>query len=232
MDLISDNEVEIEMENYNNIDCDEFYQPKQRAAKRAKADNASHLRCTSMICVLENPGNIQNIASTIRNINALGIAKLYIVDGANIVAENTWQEMRKNKQLMRLSATAIKWTYVRKFKTSKDCIDHLCKNNFVSIATSPHVKGHVNVNLKNCGKCFTEIKKIAVWFGNESEGISEYAVINCKFCVQIPMCGIIESLNLSVCVGLVLYEISNHRRSYKKANVIKDEKIIIRNFLS
>ncbi|WP_374693402.1 TrmH family RNA methyltransferase [Acidithiobacillus sp. AMEEHan] len=62
---------------------------------------------------------------------------------------------------------------------------------------------------------YTKYKKLAVWFGNESRGISELAVENSVFCVNIPMCGIIESLNLATSSGIVLYEITRQRRLYQ-----------------
>jgi tRNA (guanosine-2'-O-)-methyltransferase len=58
--------------------------------------------------------------------------------------------------------------------------------------------------------------KLAVWFGNESRGISEAAVARSEFCVSIPMFGIIESLNLGTTSGIVLYEITKQRRAYQE----------------
>ena len=59
---------------------------------------------------------------------------------------------------------AIKWTFVKTFKTSKECFDHLEKNNIVSFGTSPHIKGKDNVILSE--GTFTQ-KKLAVWFGKK-----------------------------------------------------------------
>jgi tRNA (guanosine-2'-O-)-methyltransferase len=58
--------------------------------------------------------------------------------------------------------------------------------------------------------------KLAVWFGNESRGISDEAVERSDFCVSIPMFGIIESLNLGTTTGIVLYEITKQRRAYQE----------------
>lgn len=64
--------------------------------------------------------------------------------------------------------------------------------------------------------------RLAVWFGNESRGVSEIAVQSSEFCVSIPMFGMIESLNLGTTTGIVLYEITKQRRDYqmkyKRAN--------------
>ena len=160
--------------------------------------------------VLENPKTIENIGSAIRNVDALGAEKLYVVDGYKLLPSD-WNLMRDKRVLNKISASAIKWTYVKVFPDTEACFAYLKRKNFVSIVTSPHVKGKENVLLEN-GK-FTQ-KGLAVWFGNEAHGVSETAINNSKFCVSIPMCGIIESLNLGTSTGIVLYEIVKQRRFF------------------
>lgn len=62
---------------------------------------------------------------------------------------------------------------------------------------------------------YTKYKKLAVWFGNERVGISKTAVERSSFCINIPMYGIIESLNLGTSSGIVLYEIAKQRREFQ-----------------
>ncbi len=181
---------------------------------RARANYAKTGRCKNLIAVLENPTSLDNIATVIRNINALGVEKLYIVDEENILPAD-WDKMRKNKTLMKKSVSAVKWTFVKKFKSSAECFDHLEKNKFTSIVTSPHIKGKTNVILQHGD--FTQ-KRLAVWFGNEARGISDYAVSRSVACVSVEMYGIIESLNLATSTGIVLYEITKQRREYQKSN--------------
>lgn len=183
-----------------------------KSTLRLKADIAKKYTCKNLIAVLENPKTIENIGSTIRNAEAFGVEKIYIVDGYNLLPDN-WQDMRERKSLKSISASAIKWKYVKVFRDTQSCINHLNKNLFISAVTSPHVKGKTNVILEN-GK-YTH-KRLAVWFGNESQGISEEAVNSSEMCINLPMCGIIESINLGTCTGIVLYEVTNQRRNYKK----------------
>ena len=185
-----------------------------KTSLRTRADKIKADRCKNLIAVLENPKTIENIGSTIRNVNALGVEKLYVVDGGKLLPAN-WQEMRDRSSLNKLSVSAIKWSYVKVFPNTESCLSHLKKKGFVSIVTSPHVKGKKNVVLHE-GK-FTQ-KKLAVWFGNESRGISQVAVDNSDSCINIPMYGIIESLNLGTCSGIVLYEITKQRRAFRKKN--------------
>jgi tRNA (guanosine-2'-O-)-methyltransferase len=62
---------------------------------------------------------------------------------------------------------------------------------------------------------YTIFAKLAVWFGNESRGISNLAVQRSDMCISIPMFGMIESLNLGTTSGIVLYEITKQRRDYQ-----------------
>jgi len=183
-----------------------------KTSLRIKADNAKKHRCKNLIVVLENPKTIENVGSTLRNVDALGAEKLYVVDGYKLLPDD-WQSMRDRKSLNKISASAIKWAYVHPFPTVEECINHLKKNDFISVVTSPHIKGKTNVILED-GK-YTQ-KRLAVWFGNESHGISQTAIDNSEFCINIPMSGIIESLNLGTSTGIVLYEITKQRKTYTK----------------
>jgi tRNA (guanosine-2'-O-)-methyltransferase len=85
------------------------------------------------------------------------------------------------------------------------------KKRFISVVTSPHTKGKENVILHH-GQY--NQPRLAVWFGNESRGVSRLVIDNCDFCIQIPMYGLIESLNLGTSTGIVLHEIATQRREF------------------
>ena len=50
--------------------------------------------------------------------------------------------------------------------------------------------------------------KYAVVFGNEVNGVSQSAVDACDYCLEIPQFGTKHSFNISVTVGIVLYDLS------------------------
>ncbi len=54
-------------------------------------------------------------------------------------------------------------------------------------------------------------KKIAFIFGNEVTGVSEKALALCSGCVEIPQWGSKHSLNISVTVGIILWEFVKQR---------------------
>jgi len=184
----------------------------EKSLIRERANAIKPYRCKYLIAVIENPNDIRNIGTIIRNVNALGVEKTYIVDPANKLPDE-WRDMRERKSLAKTSVSAIKWSFVKRFDSTEDCLNHLEKNRYVSIITSPHVKGKRTVVLHEGD--YTH-PRVAIWFGNESRGISDLAIERSEFSVTIPMFGIIESLNLGTTSGIVLYEITKQRREYQE----------------
>jgi tRNA (guanosine-2'-O-)-methyltransferase len=197
---------------------------KTKKPARLRADAIKDFRCKNLIVVIENPDEIRNIGTVIRNVNALGAEKAYVVDPLRSLPDD-WEEMREDKRLSKTSVSAIKWSFVKRFDSTEDCIAHLRKNNFVSIVTSPHIKGRKNVTLGEAD--YTIFKKLAVWFGNEGRGISDLAVQNSELCISIPMFGMIESLNLGTSSGIVMYEVTKQRRDYQNSYVGRKARLII-----
>lgn len=185
---------------------------KSRPSVRKRADAIKDFRCKNLIAVIEDPVDVKNIGTVIRNVNALGVEKAYVVDPKGALPDD-WQDMRERRSLLGTSVSAIKWTFVKRFDSTEACLEHLRKKGFVSVVTSPHVKGKTNVYLHEGD--YTQFTKLAVWFGNEKRGISDLAVANAKMCVAVPMFGMIESLNLGTSSGIVLYEVAKQRREYQ-----------------
>jgi tRNA (guanosine-2'-O-)-methyltransferase len=185
---------------------------KSKPSVRKRADAIRLFRCKNLLAVIEDPNDIKNIGTVIRNANALGVEKVYIVDPRKALPDD-WEDMRARKSLSDTSVSAVKWTFVRRFDSTQACLDHLESRGYVSIVTSPHIKGRSNAYLHEGD--FTRHTKLAVWFGNEKRGISRLAVERSAMCVAIPMFGMIESLNLGTSSGIVLYEITRQRREYQ-----------------
>jgi tRNA (guanosine-2'-O-)-methyltransferase len=189
-----------------------------KSAIRQRADEIKEYQCKNLIAVLENPMDIKNIGSVIRNANALGVEKIYVVDSRKSLPDD-WEELRERKSLSKISVSASKWTFVKRFDSTEECLEHLENNRFTSVVTSPHVKGKVNHILHEAD--YTH-PKLAVWFGNEARGVSDVVVDRSESCISIPMFGLIESLNLATTTGIVLYEVTKQRREYqakyKRAN--------------
>src|SRR5215469_15262338 len=140
---------------------DETEIKKSKPSVRKRADEIKPFRCKHLIAVLENPTDIKNIGTVIRNVNALGVEKVYVVDPRKSLPDD-WQETRMRKGLSDTSVSASKWTFVKRFDSTDECFDYLEKKNFKSIVTSPDVKGKTSIFLHEGD--YTIHAKLAVWF--------------------------------------------------------------------
>lgn len=116
---------------------------KEKSTVRKRADDIKGYRCKNLIAVIKEPSDIRNIGTVIRNVNALGVEKTYIVDNRKVLP-NDWEEMRERKSLSKSSVSAIKWSFVKRFDSTEECLVHLESKPFTSVVTSPHVKGQDN----------------------------------------------------------------------------------------
>jgi tRNA (guanosine-2'-O-)-methyltransferase len=194
---------------------------KPRESVRRRANEIKAFRCKNLIAVIENPTDVKNIGTVIRNVNALGVEKVYIIDPRGSLPDD-WQDLRERRSISKISVSAVKWTFVKRFDSTDECFDYLEKKNFKSVVTSPHVKGKASIYLHEGD--YTVHSKLAVWFGSESMGISDRAVERSEMCVSIPMFGMIESLNLGTSSGIVLYEVAKQRREYQSRYRWRDQR--------
>ena len=51
-----------------------------KSTARLRADEIKEFRCKNLIAVIENPTDIKNIGTIIRNVNTLGVEKAYVID--------------------------------------------------------------------------------------------------------------------------------------------------------
>ena len=102
------------------------------------------------------------------------------------------------------SASANKWIQRRKFKSITECYSALRNEGFHICAT------HLGVESSSLFE-LDLTKKTALVFGNEHRGVSEEAANLADENFQIPMTGMIQSLNVSVACAVTLYEAFRQR---------------------
>jgi len=159
--------------------------------------------------VLEEVLNTHNASAVVRTCDAAGILYIDIIyqgDEAFPVNEA-------------ISTRAEKWLHFNQHSSTKECLVSLKDRGFQIIGT------HLGENTVS----FTGIdytQPTAVVFGNEAEGISEEARSMADALVSIPMFGMVQSLNLSVSVGIILYEAIKQRQKkglYREPRLSKKE---------
>lgn len=145
-----------------------------------------------IIVVLDNIRSLNNVGSAFRTSDAFLIEAIYLC-GVTGIPPN--KEIEKTA----LGATdTVVWKY---FKTTEEAISELKSKNYF-IASIEQAMQSVMLN-----EFVKPNSPIALIFGNEVYGV-EQAIINCSdICIEIPQYGSKHSLNVSVTIGIVLWEL-------------------------
>ena len=158
------------------------------------------------VIVLENIHDPHNAAAALRNCDAFGIQEVHVVFET--------EKMFDPEKLGKLtSASANKWLTVKTWKTTADCFAHLKKRGYTIIATA------IDERAVSFDSFQLPHTPCALVFGNEGFGITETAKKLADVLLYIPMYGFVDSLNLSVTVGVVAHFI-RQQRSTGQLNVI------------
>jgi len=147
---------------------------------------------TPIIIVLDNIRSMHNIGSVFRTADAFRLESIYL---CGITSTPPNKEIHKTA----LGATeSVNWKY---FNQTEDAINLLKSNNY-NIYAIEQAEGSCsleNLALPNLGK-------IALVFGNEVNGVGENIISCVDNCIEIPQFGTKHSLNISVSVGIVVWE--------------------------
>jgi 23S rRNA (guanosine2251-2'-O)-methyltransferase len=168
---------------------------KMDELNRLSTDEFKDADKTPIIVVLDNIRSAANIGSVFRTCDAFLIEAIYLV---GICAKPPNRDIQKSA----LGATeTVNWKY---FETIKDCIAEL-RLSPCEIMTIEQSDKSVMLD-----EFQPEInKKYALIFGNEVDGVSDFAIQFCDSCIEIPQFGMKHSLNISVSAGIVLWDFVN-----------------------
>jgi len=147
--------------------------------------------------VLEGVTIAHNASAVVRTCDAAGVLHV------DFVSPNP-EILGINKAI---STRAEKWVDLHIHTSIRDCLLPLKEKGFKVAVT----------HLDKEAIPYTEMdytQPLALVFGSESEGVSRETLELADLRVQIPMLGMVQSLNLSVSVGVILYEAMKQRRAH------------------
>jgi 23S rRNA (guanosine2251-2'-O)-methyltransferase len=151
-----------------------------------------------VIVVLDNIRSAANIGSVFRTCDAFLIEAIYLI---GICATPPNRDIQKSA----LGATeTVDWKH---FDTIKDCIASL-REQKCEVLTIEQSDNSVFLQDFNPEKD----KKYALIFGNEVDGVSDFAIQYCDTCIEIPQFGMKHSLNISVSAGIVIWDFARKLR--------------------
>jgi 23S rRNA (guanosine2251-2'-O)-methyltransferase len=149
--------------------------------------------------VLDNVRSLHNVGSAFRTADAFRMEKIYLT---GITGTPPQREMEKTA----LGATkSVAWEY---FESTQEIVKKLKRDGY-SILIIEQTSASQPLHLFNPEKN----KKYCLVFGNEVHGVSEDAIEFGDLAIEVPQHGTKHSLNISVCLGIVTWEI------FKKLNL-------------
>lgn len=148
---------------------------------------------TPIIVVLDNIRSLNNIGSVFRTSDAFLIEKIYL---CGITAKPPHKDIHKTA----LGATdSVAWDYA---EDTLQLIQKLQKENVKIMSIEQADKSTLLGDFKT-----EKNQKYALIFGNEVKGVQQSVVDTSDYCVEIPQFGTKHSFNISVSVGIVLWDL-------------------------
>ncbi len=153
----------------------------------------------SVTVVLENLYDPHNGAAAMRSAEAFGLCDLHTIDGPT----------GSFKAAKDVCAGTNKWIDLHSHVSPQSCAASLKEQGFVLCATVPGAP----MELED----IPVDKPLAIWFGNEKDGLTQEAQDLCDHRVSIAMHGFCQSFNLSVSVAMFVHRLSGKRRDFLDA---------------
>ncbi|MGJ8683787.1 MAG: RNA methyltransferase [Nonlabens sp.] len=146
---------------------------------------------TPLIIILDNVRSLNNIGSVFRTADAYRIEKIYL---CGITAQPPHKDIRKTA----LGATeTVEWEY------REHTLEVVQELNEQGVITCAIEQAEDSVALHS----FKPEGKVAIIMGNEVKGVQQDVVNACSKVIELEQYGTKHSLNISVCTGIVIYDL-------------------------
>ncbi|MFP5471156.1 MAG: RNA methyltransferase [Bacteroidia bacterium] len=166
---------------------------KLEELNRPSVEEFKNSKKTPIVIVLDNIRSLHNIGSIFRTADAFAIEQIIL---CGITAQPPHREITKSA----LGATkSVSWKY---FEKTIDVIHELKNLGYyiISVEQTENSISLEKISLVNSQKC-------ALIFGNEVDGVEQEAINQSDITVELAQFGTKHSLNVSVCAGIVLWEL-------------------------
>ena len=181
--------------------------------KKSLIDTVLSQRTRHVTVVLEDIYQSQNASAVIRTCECMGLQDVHIVENKSKYQLNT-----------RVLKGADKWMDLVRYRdknanNTEKCFVKLRDKGYKILVTDPTPDGLSIYDIDPIQD------KLAIVFGNELRGTSQYAIDHCDEKVKIPMYGFTESLNISVSVAICINTlITSLKKSSTNLGLTDEEK--------
>jgi tRNA (guanosine-2'-O-)-methyltransferase len=153
-------------------------------------------RQPDLTLILENVHDPHNVSAILRSCDAVGVLKVHAVYSIESPPPGMFARQT--------SASAAKWVDVVRHDSVEACVGELREAGFQILATA---LGRESRSLHD----WDLTRSVALIVGNEMRGVSDEALALADGLVEIPMVGMVQSLNVSVASAVCLYEAFRQR---------------------
>ena len=152
-------------------------------------------RTNYMTILAENTFHPHNAAALMRHCEAFGVQQMHTIE-----TRCTFDPSRN------ISRGSDRWINLVRHQSTAEALAALKAEGYRLVATTPH--------RESCTpETFDVTKgKFALIFGTEHAGISDEAMAAADEYLRIPMCGMVESLNVSASAAILIYMLSQRMR--------------------
>lgn len=154
------------------------------------------MRTRWMTVCTENTFHPQNASAIVRTCEAFGIQDIHTVESLCPFSPN-----------LHIVRGTDKWIDLHRHATTAEALAALRGAGYRIVATTPH-SGDTPPEAFDVAE-----SPFAVVFGTEHAGVSDEMIAASDAFIRIPMCGFVESLNVSACASILLYQLSQRLRA-------------------
>ena len=168
-----------------------FITDERREVLQRTVDSRTHY----MRILTENMFHPQNASAIMRHCEAFGIQQIHTVE-----------DRCKFDPSVNIVRGTQKWVDVEHHDTTAEALATLKAEGYRIVATTPH-------RCSATPETFDVTKgKFTLVFGTEHAGISDEVIAAADDFLMIPMCGMVESLNVSASAAILIYMLSERIR--------------------
>ncbi len=173
---------------------------------RLSKDQYEEVEKLPVVMVLDNIRSLSNVGAVFRSADAFRIKELFL---CGITACPPHREIHKTA----LGADeTVKWRY---FETTEDACRELKAMGYKIFAVE-QVEGSVMLQDSQMEPCSAFV------LGNEVDGVGDGVLPFCDGAIEIPQEGTKHSLNVSVCSGIIMWNIFKQLSLDKKLFFLKN----------
>ncbi len=164
------------------------------------------MRTKYMTLMAENTFHPHNASALVRHCEAFGVQTMHTVE--------TRCKFDLSENIMR---GTDKWVDIVGHDSTAEALAALRSDGYRIVATTPH--------RESCTPESFDVKKgkFVLVFGTEHAGISDEVIDAADEFLKIPMCGMVESLNVSASAAILVYMLSERMRHEVEGWQLTDE---------